>query len=167
MTWMFSRRAEATCTAVYMVYQVIMFKSPWDLNAMPKSRYKNTLDRRWSFLEKIYYIVYLYERSLGRRQAWQRVRLKNEEKSVSYTLESKKPANFHVCWMGKKIKIYYRFSSFGSTWLRDIWLLRRWEIRSYTFVCLNQFYSLTTCLLLLWYVLLLIQGNKAAQFVVL
>lgn len=122
-------------------------KSPWDRKAMPKSRYKNTLDRRWSFLEKIYYIVYLYERSLGRRQAWQQVRLKNEEKSVSYTLESKKPANFHVCWMGKKIKIYYRFSSSSSTWLRDIWLLWRREIRSYTFVCLNQFYSLTICLL--------------------
>lgn len=110
MTWKFIHRAEAMRIVVYMVYQVIMFKHPWDRKAMPKSRYKNTLDRRWSFPEKIYYIVYLYERSLGRRQAWQRVRLKNEEKSVSYTLESEKPANFHVCWMGKKIKIYCRSS---------------------------------------------------------
>lgn len=71
-----------------------MFRSPWDRKAMPKSRYKNTLDRRLSFPEKTYDIVYLYERSLRRRQAWQQVSLKYEEKSVSYTLESKKPAMF-------------------------------------------------------------------------
>ncbi len=143
MTWKFIHRAEATHTAVYMVYQVIMFKSPWDRKAMPKSRYKITLDRRWSFPEKIYYIVYLYERSLGRRQAWQQVRLKNDEKSVSYTLESKKPANLHVCWMGKKIKIYCRSSSFGSTW-RETSDYYRDGKQGQTLVSFRQIYSLNT-----------------------